>query len=269
MMFLKVLALIASINLYTQGGGNDRGMFFARQLHPIHPSEMQYSQYSELSTPLAQVEQRKKMDEDDYVVPIFIQPVEVDKFNSGIWQQKFSPCSPPNLHPSLKLQKANETGMFVHSIVQEEGSKKGENSNESLAGQKQTVSSISHEPGIRLRADDSGQPDLCVESRLSSDGQNTAARGANMEVAAKTISSDSEEASLLGDLNIVHDLSDDTGSHEDESCRPPEMGSLERGDSISESSVLDTESSMDITPDDIVGILGQKHFWKARRAIMK
>ncbi|XP_042032958.1 protein EARLY FLOWERING 3-like [Salvia splendens] len=252
----------------SQGGGNDGGMFFAWQLHPMHPSEMQYSQYSELSTPLAQVEQRKKVDEDDYTVPVFFQPVpaKIDKYSNSIHQQKFSPYDPP--HPSSKFQKAKGTGMFEHSVGQEEGSKKGENSNQSVACQKQTISSVSHDPGTRLRTDDSGQQELCAESQLYNDGQDSAAMGANMAAAAKTNSSDSEEASLLGEENIVHDLSDDTGSHVDESSRPPQIGILERGDSVSESSILNTESALDITPDDIVGILGQKHFWQARRAIM-
>ncbi|KAL1532559.1 Protein EARLY FLOWERING [Salvia divinorum] len=252
----------------SQGGGNDRGMFFARQLHPMHPSEMQYSQCSELSTPLAQVEQRRKVDEDDYMVPVFIQPVpaKVDKYSKSIRQQKFSLSNRP--HPSLKFQKAKGTGMFEHSVGQEKGSKMGENSNESVAGQKQTVLSVSHDPGTRLRTDDSGQQELCAVSRLYSDGHSTAAMRANMAAAVKINSSDSEEASLLGEENIVHDLSDDTGSHEDESSRPPQIGSLERGDSVSESSILETESALDITPDDIVGILGKKHFWTARRAIM-
>ncbi|XP_042038499.1 protein EARLY FLOWERING 3-like [Salvia splendens] len=255
----------------SQGGRNERGMFFARQLQPIHPSQMQYSQHSELSTPLVQVEQRKKIDEDDYVVPVFIQPVPAayDKYSNDVCPEKFSPSNPPYLHPALKFQKTKGTGMLEHSAGQEEGSKKGENSNESVAGQKKTVSTISHEPGTRLRTDDSGQQELCAETQLYNATQNTDAVGANAAEAAKTNSSDFEEASLLGDDNIICDLSDDTGSHEDESCRPPQTGSLERGDSLSESSILDTESALDITPDDVVGKLGQKHFWKARRAIMK
>lgn len=215
---------------------------------------MQYSQYSELSAPQAQVEQSNKVDEDDYAVPIFIQPV----YSKGTSQEKFSPSFPTRVHATSKFQKANQTGMFEHSIGKEGRSKKGENSNESVAGQKQTVSSISHERGAnlansvyRLRTDDSG---------LSSDSQNTV---------AKLNSSDSEEASPLQDQNILFDLNNDTESREDESCRNLQSGNLERGDSVSESSILDTESALDITPDDIVGIIGQKHFWKARRAIMK
>lgn len=212
-------------------------MFFARQLHPIHPSEMQYSQYSERSAPQAQVEQRNKVDEDDFAVPVFIQqPV----YSKGVSQEKFSP-SVPHMHASSKFQKARETSMFEHRIRKDERSKEGENSNESMSGQKQTVSSISG-------------------SGFSSDSQNTG---------AKLNSFDSEEASPLEHQSTVQDLSNDAGSQEDESCRNMQSGNLERGDSVSESSILDTESALDITPDDIVGIIGQKHFWKARRAIMK
>jgi EARLY FLOWERING 3 protein len=33
--------------------------------------------------------------------------------------------------------------------------------------------------------------------------------------------------------------------------------------------MVDSVSVLDISPDDVVGIIGQKHFWKARRAIAK
>ncbi|KAH6835771.1 hypothetical protein C2S53_003011 [Perilla frutescens var. hirtella] len=252
----------------------------ATSVHPssqVRPSEKQCSQHSELSTSLVQVKQRKKMDEDDYRVPIFIQPVpaEFDKYSNGINQEKDSSSNPPYFHPALKFQKANETGMFQRSIGQEVGSKKGENSNESVAGQKQAVSSISHEPGVnltnsvdRLRTDNCGQPEHCGESRFSSDSQSTAAMGPNMVAVANINSSDSEEALPLEDQNIVHDLSYDTGSGEDESCRSLHTENLERDDNVSETSILDTESALDISPDDAAGILGQKQFWKARRAIM-
>lgn len=40
-------------------------------------------------------------------------------------------------------------------------------------------------------------------------------------------------------------------------------------DDESETSVVDCLSVMDISPDDVVGVIGQNHFWKARRAITK
>ncbi|KAK4783051.1 hypothetical protein SAY86_007425 [Trapa natans] len=46
-------------------------------------------------------------------------------------------------------------------------------------------------------------------------------------------------------------------------------GNTENSDDVSETSALDSMSAMDISPDDVVGVIGQKHFWKARRAIVK
>ncbi|KAI3934180.1 hypothetical protein MKW92_043172 [Papaver armeniacum] len=43
----------------------------------------------------------------------------------------------------------------------------------------------------------------------------------------------------------------------------------DRNDDVSESSILDSVSSLDISRDDVVGVVGQKHLWKARKAIAK
>lgn len=53
-----------------------------------------------------------------------------------------------------------------------------------------------------------------------------------------------------------------------------ENGSLgehiaERKDEASEASIDDSISGLEISPDDVVGVIGPKHFWKARRAFMK
>lgn len=40
------------------------------------------------------------------------------------------------------------------------------------------------------------------------------------------------------------------------------------GDDVSENSMVDSMSGTDLCPDDVVGVIGQKHFWKARRAIV-
>ncbi|CAL9087617.1 unnamed protein product [Musa textilis] len=47
-----------------------------------------------------------------------------------------------------------------------------------------------------------------------------------------------------------------------------EFGYLERKDDASEPLMVDTVSGLVISPDDIVGVIGSKHFWKARRAII-
>lgn len=50
--------------------------------------------------------------------------------------------------------------------------------------------------------------------------------------------------------------------------RSLERENEQRVDDVSETSMVDCASGLDISPDDIVGILGRKHFWKARTAIV-
>ncbi|KAL9662407.1 hypothetical protein QQ045_027240 [Rhodiola kirilowii] len=45
------------------------------------------------------------------------------------------------------------------------------------------------------------------------------------------------------------------------------LENIENCDNMSETSMVDSMSGLDITPDDVVGIIGYKHFLKARKAI--
>ncbi|KAL4570264.1 hypothetical protein LXL04_025916 [Taraxacum kok-saghyz] len=47
-----------------------------------------------------------------------------------------------------------------------------------------------------------------------------------------------------------------------------EANDVINGDSVSETSMVDSVSDADISPDDVVGVIGQKQFWKARRAMV-
>lgn len=51
-----------------------------------------------------------------------------------------------------------------------------------------------------------------------------------------------------------------------EALRSP--NDLTNADAVSETSMVDSICGVDVSPDDVVGIIGQKHFWKARRAIV-
>ncbi|XP_058106315.1 protein HEADING DATE 3B-like [Magnolia sinica] len=57
------------------------------------------------------------------------------------------------------------------------------------------------------------------------------------------------------------------GESEERAYRSLRLEDVDRNDDVSETSMLDSMSGLDITPDDVVGVMGQKHFWKARRAI--
>lgn len=78
---------------------------------------------------------------------------------------------------------------------------------------------------------------------------------------------------LMGDLQqevqrSPHNPTNDAESRED-NCRSLPTGIMDRGDDVSQTSMVDSVSGTDLSPDDVVGMIGQKHFWKARRAIVK
>ncbi|KAA8525188.1 hypothetical protein F0562_006948 [Nyssa sinensis] len=60
----------------------------------------------------------------------------------------------------------------------------------------------------------------------------------------------------------------DSEFREDKTCGLSKTGNMDRGDDVSETSMVDSIPGLDISPDDVVGIIGQKHFWKARKAIV-
>ncbi|PIN00275.1 hypothetical protein CDL12_27228 [Handroanthus impetiginosus] len=270
----------------SQGVANERGMFFSYQLPDRHQSEKQCNQYSDLSNPLMQLEERKKSDEDDFRVPIFVHLVpsqECGEADNDRGREKLSPANPSHFDRPFKIQKFKKTGS-LESKGQEEKSQKEENSKEFATDCVKAVSNSSaiekderpkcREPrngqansvgGLTIR--DNVEPNLCPESQLASKRCDTTILGENVAELDKRISSTSERALPSEDKHILRDISNDTESCEDKSCRSLQMGNLERGDSVSETSVVDSISQLDITPDDVVGIIGQKRFWKARKAI--
>ncbi|XP_047178270.1 protein EARLY FLOWERING 3-like [Vigna umbellata] len=59
----------------------------------------------------------------------------------------------------------------------------------------------------------------------------------------------------------------DTGHHDTRMGSLMQGGKLNGSDNASKISSVDNLSPVNISPDDVVGIIGQKQFWKARRAI--
>ncbi|XP_059639329.1 protein EARLY FLOWERING 3-like [Cornus florida] len=56
--------------------------------------------------------------------------------------------------------------------------------------------------------------------------------------------------------------------HEDWQSGSSQAGDVDRNIDVSDTSMVDSISSLDISPDDVVQVIGQKQFWKARRAIV-
>ncbi|KAL2974232.1 hypothetical protein AAZX31_14G091800 [Glycine max] len=69
--------------------------------------------------------------------------------------------------------------------------------------------------------------------------------------------------------NQTHPLeaTNDAEYHDTRTGGPIQKGNFDESDNISKISTVTNLSSLIVSPDDVVGILGQKHFWKARRKI--
>ncbi|CAI9784886.1 unnamed protein product [Fraxinus pennsylvanica] len=256
------------------GGGNERGTFFPRQLPARHQSEKLYSQYSDLSNPLPQVELEKKSDEDDFTVPISIHSrpsQDPSEYFNDVEREKLTPAKCTNPNPSMKFLKANHKSVIGHCIRQESKWQKEENLKEFVACQDPSVEATSNSSstnktgGMQKQRDDPGnsidkvkncrlqselsaksQPAASVHSNVVLKKHGTDIEQGNSSISIKDFSSEDE--------NIVYDVSNDAETPE--------------GDSVSETSMVDSISAYDFSPDDVVGVIGQKHFWKARRAIV-
>lgn len=62
-------------------------------------------------------------------------------------------------------------------------------------------------------------------------------------------------------------LEDVTKCYEDQ-CGPLPMGEVDRTVDVSDTSMVDSVSGVEISPDDVVGVIGQKQFLETRRAIV-
>ncbi|KAL2548486.1 Protein EARLY FLOWERING 3 [Forsythia ovata] len=286
----------------SQGTGKERSKFLSHQLPTRHQAEKSHSQYSNLSTLFMQDQQKKKLDEDDFTVPIFIESHsnhDHGKYFNDL-DGKFSPSNHADSNHSLKFQKAGDkdpkqTSLVIHSRNQEGKSLKEVDTREFVAAREQldkallNLSSINKTEGLRKQIDASQSdeprdnpansidrlqkadcnilPELCSESQSAGSVQgNAVMREPSLGINKKHSSSFRDFP--LEEQSIVHNLSDDmTSSREESSCMSPQMGNIDRADSVSETSMVDSVSGLDISPDDVVGKIGQKHFWKARRAI--
>ncbi|KAH6790865.1 hypothetical protein C2S51_005871 [Perilla frutescens var. frutescens] len=277
-----------------QGGANDKSKCVSYQLHARHQSEKVHSQFSDFSPPLTQVGQKKKSDEEDFRVPIFnhsVQTRECSKNGNDLEQEKISHSNPSDAYRPLKFHKFKKMGNLDSSVRQVGKSQTEESSKEFASDRSNAVlnsSSIEKAGGLEKKIDlpvcreprDNPSNSIdrlltgdTVEPELRSDSEHARNRCATSVLAESFVALDERNsaaplrASMSRDQINYCDLRNDAGSKERSFRRVP-MRNLERADSVSEASVVESIARLDMTPDDVVGIIGQKHFWKARKAIL-
>ncbi|KAJ9701915.1 hypothetical protein PVL29_003921 [Vitis rotundifolia] len=273
---------------------------------PTHLPEKLHARHSDaviLNTPLAQFEQRKKQgEEDDFRVPIFVHSgTEFHGRNqNSIDREILTPSSSTCLGHSIKLQnvcekelkRTSSNGLNVSRDMRSQGDMNRKDYVSSREYSEKSASNLStkekieesmkqvNKPSSEDCRDQSsanfsslhdtdgclpkgnragaqlGEPDHvdCVSVETARDARNTS------RVRSSSYSGDG--------LGSPGEPDNDSACRGDKTCGTLQKGNADANDDLSETSMVDSMSGLDITPDDVVGVIGQKHFWKARRAIV-
>lgn len=263
-------------------------MFLPMHLPPsTYSADKLHAHSSDSNTPLTQFESRKKTDEDDFRVPVFVNSnisQSIGKFYKNSEREKVSPSSPAFLGRISKDAKHTRGG----NLRQQESSRqlpatKEQSVNASLSSpstdkkehciehadfpmHSEQRDGPANNSDLLHKNDINPQPESIVDSKVGGTNDDAVVSGPIMgvEIGDSSVPIDcfQTEEQII---NVVNDVE----SQENHTCRSPQTRNVDRGDNSSETSMVECISAMDISPDDVVGIIGQKHFWKARRAIVK
>ncbi|CAH8369543.1 unnamed protein product [Eruca vesicaria subsp. sativa] len=187
----------------------------------------------------AQNDQRKiAREEDDFAVPVFINSRRSQCHGSSIEKE---------IHTTLvkdQVKGSTKRGGFVNSS--------GVSASEEMDLEKTASSSDRvNDRSASLRQESRNRPDRDDRETQVLDSNNMASE------------CHSEEEGH-GNPNDV-----DNGPEYRRSAGYTSMQQIdeEASDDVSDNSMVDSVSSIDVSPDDVVGVLGQKRFWRARKAI--
>ncbi|KAG4391977.1 hypothetical protein AAZX31_04G049300 [Glycine max] len=261
---------------------------------PIHRAEKCNSRQSEGTNLSASLEQRKKVDEDDFRVPVYFHSrtgqcndKSVESFNG----KKLTPTGSRYFGGSISGQSDCERDpkQFGSSVVNMRKDVRSEidvlpQVSTSKEQASMSVRSISTRENIhtllrqakvtpnrefqdchvskfnRLQQGETClQLECGVESRSNDIGDN----GCLVESARETDKGNAPTANQTSPADAIND----TEHHDTRMGSPIQRGNLNESDNASKISMVENLSTVRISPDDVVGIIGQKHFWKARRAI--
>ncbi|XVE70965.1 hypothetical protein DITRI_Ditri10aG0112000 [Diplodiscus trichospermus] len=290
-----------------QGSSLERNMLFPSRVSPSASSNLAEKFHTRqlggatANAPVARFEQRKKVsDEDDFMVPVFVNSEtgqQRNKTKNGFDGENLSPLSAT--YPSHQRELHNfrdkdanwssSYGVNLRNYVRDQSE---ESSKECLR----------RECSVKTAADISNRENIdgsVKEANVSPDqdsGQHTASRPIRSHENDVCSLQELRAGSKLADNGCIdgadsmrdageeilpwlksvsysegNDIPEETNNDSD--CRGDKTGgslrwaNADKSDNGSETSMVDSISGLDISPDDVVGIIGQKHFWKARRAI--
>nr|WHP53083.1 early flowering 3 [Lens culinaris subsp. culinaris] len=285
----------------SQGTVHERNYIFPGHLTPetlIRQAGKHLSRQSKganLNGSIAQIEHRKKVDEDDFRVPVyvrsnigqsnekrpesfdgkrlpstgsryfgFLKPGKIDRereliqngstvVNAGtdVRNEIDGPpqVSPNKEHPVTSARNAS-TGERVDALVRQVKV----TPNQEVQDRRVFKHSSLRQGDARLRQD------CRAESQSNGHGQSDGLLESTREV-------DTSNGPIVNQISPTQAIND-TEYHDTGTGSPKQLGNLNKNN-ISKISRVENLSTVKISPDDVVAVIGQKHFWKARKAIAK
>ncbi|KAK1408138.1 hypothetical protein QVD17_39772 [Tagetes erecta] len=231
----------------------ERGTFSSiQQSSSNHPTRKRDTRHSDSNNHRVHQEHKRRQEEDDFTVPIFDQQSGTSQNRSVSHQNRDNEGITPfgaafsgrfvnnhNAKQYTKLQKENsqDFGTFT--------------SNQSPQISTKALLKETNEPSSLSQRDASNNRNL-RDYGVDSQADNT--------LWGDSVLNESSKASDYGNNSVS------VTENQREALRSP--NDTNNGDAVSENSMVDSICGVDISPDDVVGIIGQKHFWKARRAIV-
>ncbi|GAB4854357.1 Protein EARLY FLOWERING [Ancistrocladus abbreviatus] len=243
----------------SQGTSRERSMYFplyepSSMLSlpvPANKLQIQHNDAIDQNNSLGQDEQRKKLaDDDDFMVPIFSQ--------SRMDQSNGTDCN------NDKVTSASNRG-GVNSRQE------GKDSRGFVSDADHAVKDTLDQPAMDMangpqQQDPATNLEHQVKNRLSRlhDSNSCLQQAHSVGTTYGGVSKDP-----IGPCNLrPNEMNKDGESHRDETHNSLQRENMDIGDNVSETSMVDSLSGLRMSADDVVGIIGLKHFWKARRAIV-
>ncbi|KAL4335464.1 hypothetical protein GQ457_07G044940 [Hibiscus cannabinus] len=290
----------------SQGSSLERNMVFSSRVSPSTSTNLA-EKFStrrlggvSVNTPPSHIEQRKEVrDEDNFTVPVFVESKtdqQHDRTKNGFDGEKLTPLTTNSPGHQIKIQnvgdkdpsRSSSSGVNLRKDVrnQNEESLKASSKRESSVktaaalSTREKIDGDVEEANVSLDEDRGEHPaiirshenDACSlqEFRAGREpADNRCINSANLMrgIGEKILPRQRSMSYSEGNQSVPDATDYDSQFRGDQAFGSPQCANGDKSDDASETSMVDSVSGMDICPDDVVEIIGQKCFWKARRAI--
>ncbi|RDX97675.1 Protein EARLY FLOWERING 3, partial [Mucuna pruriens] len=264
------------------------------QQKPMRRAEKCISRQSEGANLSASLEQRKKVDEDDFSVPVYVHsrigqsndrsvesfdgkklpPTGSRYFGCSVAGQSDCERDPKQFGSSL-VNMRKDVRSETDGVPQVTTSKEQPLMSVRSISTRENIDPLGRQAKLtpnqefqdyhvskfnRLR-----QRDACLrrDGGVGSQSNDIGHSGCLVDSARETDKGNAPTTNQTSPAEAIND----TEHRDTRTGRLIQRGNLNKSDNASKISMVENLSTVKVSPDDVVAVIGQKHFWKARKAI--